>query len=192
MRRTHKAFLVMLATAVAVMAGSVTAGAANPPPETGTIDGANFIIEMPATWNGTLVLYSHGYVTPGSALVARDAGDSVTRAWLLANGNAIAGSSYSQNGWALQQAFHVQIALLDHFKSEHPDLKRTIAWGHSLGGIITAALVQLFPDRFAGAIPMCGVVAGGPGVWNSGLDTEFVFKTLLAPTSGLELVNITH
>jgi hypothetical protein len=35
-------------------------------------------------------------------------------------------------------------------------------------------------------------VAGGPGVWNSALDAEFVFKTLLAPTSALQLVNITH
>jgi len=194
MRRSHKAFLVLVATALAVMAGSVTAGAANPAPETGTIDGANFIIEMPATWNGTLVLYSHGYVTPGSALVARDAGDPVTHGWLLANGYAIAGSSYSQNGWALQQAFHDQIALLGHFQDEHGKPARTIAWGHSLGGIITAGLIQLHPERFAGALPMCGVVAGGVGVWNQGLDAQFVLKTL-APepaAAGLQLVNITN
>jgi len=194
MRRSHKAFLVLLATAVAVMAGSVTGAAANPPPETGTIDGANFKIEMPASWNGTLVLYSHGYVTPGNALVARDAGDPITAAWLLANGYAIAGSSYSQNGWALQQAFHDQIALLGHFQDEHGKPARTIAWGHSLGGIITAGLIQLHPERFAGAIPMCGVVAGGVGVWNQGLDAQFVLKTL-APepaAAGLQLVNITN
>lgn len=190
MRRTRVTLLAMLAIAGALMASSVPAGASGGI-ETGTIDGANFIIQMPSVpWNGTLVLYSHGYVTPGSPLVARDAGDPATAGWLLAHGYAIAGSSYSQNGWALQQAFHDQIALLDHFRSEHRDLKRTVAWGHSLGGMITAGLVQLFPNRFAGAIPMCGVVAGGPGVWNTGLDAEFVFKTLLAPTSGLQLVNI--
>ena len=194
MRRSHKALLVLLATAVAVMAGSVTGAAANPPPETGTIDGANFKIEMPASWNGTLVLYSHGYVTPGSSLVAHDAGDPITAAWLLANGYAIAGSSYSQNGWALQQAFHDQIALLGHFQDEHGKPARTIAWGQSLGGIITAGLIQLHPERFAGAIPMCGVVAGGVGVWNQGLDAQFVLKTL-APepaASALQLVNITN
>ena len=194
MRRSHKAFLVLVATAVAVMAGSVTAGAANPASETGTIDGANFIIEMPATWNGTLVLYSHGYVLPGNPLTATDAGDPVTRAWLLANGYAIAGSSYSTNGWAVQAALHDQIALLDHFQDEHGNPVRTIAWGHSLGGMITAGLIQRNPERFAGAIPMCGVVAGGVGVWNQGLDAEFVFKTL-APepaAAGLQLVNITN
>ncbi len=33
--------------------------------QTGTFaDGAKFLIEVPAHWNGTLLLYSHGYVTP--------------------------------------------------------------------------------------------------------------------------------
>jgi pimeloyl-ACP methyl ester carboxylesterase len=194
MRRSHKALLGLLAIVAALLASSVTAAAvADPPPETGTIGGANFLIEMPATWNGTLVLYSHGYVTPGSPLTALDAGDPLTAGWLLANHYAIAGSSFSQNGWALQQAFHDQIALLDHFQAEHGRPDRTIAWGHSLGGIVTAGLIQLNPERFAGAIPMCGVVAGGVGVWNEALDSQFVFKTL-APepaASTLQLVNIT-
>src|SRR2546428_11988359 len=82
MRRSHKAFLVMLATAVAVVATSVTAGAANPPPETGTIHRANFLIQMPATWNGTLVLYSHGYVTPGHPLTAVDGREPATAPWV--------------------------------------------------------------------------------------------------------------
>ena len=40
---------------------------------TGTFsDGATYEIQLPAVqWNGTLVLYSHGYVTPGSANRAR-------------------------------------------------------------------------------------------------------------------------
>src|SRR6266851_3877552 len=51
--------------------------------------------------------------------------------------------------------------------------------------------VQLYPDRFAGAIPLCGVLAGGEATWNAGLDGAYAFKTLLAPTSSLQLVNIT-
>ena len=69
--------------------------------------------------------------------------------------------------------------------------KRVIAWGGSLGGIITAGLVQLYPDRFAGAIPICGVLAGGVATWNTGLDGAYAFKTLLAPASQLQLVGIT-
>ncbi|HEX6797458.1 MAG TPA: prolyl oligopeptidase family serine peptidase [Ktedonobacterales bacterium] len=159
---------------------------------TGTIDGAAYKIDIPASWNGTLVLYSHGYVAPGSPNLAQDVGDPVTGAWLLAHGYALAGSSYSTTGWALQQAFHDQIALLDYFDQTFGQPSRTIAWGHSLGGIITAGLVQLDPGRFDAALPMCGVVAGGVGTWNVALDAEFVFRTLLAPTSSLQVVDITH
>ncbi len=148
----------------------------------GTLGGANYTISVPSNWNGTLVLYSHGYVFTNQPLLnpAPDVGDSLTGAALLQQGYALAGSSYSQNGWALQQAFHDQIALLDFFDTTCGQPTRTIAWGHSLGGIITAGLVQLFPNRFAGALPMCGVLAGGVGTWNQALDSAFAFDVLLA------------
>lgn len=146
----------------------------------GNIGGANYLIEVPSNWNGTLVLYSHGYVFPGNPLTPQDAGDPLTEAAMLQAGYALAGSSYSQNGWALQQAFHDQIALLDFYKATCGQPPRTIAWGHSLGGIITAGLVQLNPNRFAGALPMCGVLAGGIGTWNQALDGAFAFDVLLA------------
>src|SRR5206468_5430864 len=69
---------------------------------------------------------------------------------------------------------------------------RTIAWGHSLGGIITAGLLQTHPERIDAALPMCGVLAGSVAVWNEGLDAEFVIKEPLAPTSNLKLVRITN
>jgi pimeloyl-ACP methyl ester carboxylesterase len=188
--------VVGLLAVVGLALGSATAAYAvvGPVTDTGTIGGAPYKIEIPAHWNGTLVLYSHGYVVPGQPLVAKDAGDDATGAVLKSEGYALAGSGYSQNGWAVQQAFHDQIALLDYFNLTYGKPMRTIAWGHSLGGIITAGLIQLNPQRFAGALPMCGVVAGGPGVWNEGLDAEFVFKTLAADPAamGLQLVNITN
>lgn len=148
----------------------------------GTLEGANYTIAVPANWNGTLALYSHGYVFAGSPLLnpAPDAGDPQTAAVLLQQGYALAGSSYSQNGWALQQAFHDQAALLHFFDVTCGHPTRTIAWGHSLGGIITAGLIQLFPERFDAALPMCGVLAGGIGTWNQALDSAFAFDVLLA------------
>ena len=147
-----------------------------------------FHIQIPPSWNGTLVLYSHGYAFGASP--PTDVGDPVTGAWLLAHGYALAGSSYSTSGWALQQAFEDQIDVLNYFDANFGQPTRTIAWGHSLGGMITAGLVQLFPDRFTAALPMCGVVAGGPGVWNQGLDSEFALQTLLAP-GAFKLVGFT-
>lgn len=72
-------------------------------------DGATFLIEVPPNWNGTVVLYSHGYVVPGSPNPATDVGDPVTRDFLLSNGYALAGSSYATTGWALQQAFPIRL-----------------------------------------------------------------------------------
>jgi pimeloyl-ACP methyl ester carboxylesterase len=150
---------------------------------TGVIGGAAYKIEVPTNWNGTLALYSHGYSFPGSPNPATDVGDALTGAALLSQGYALAGSSYSAQGWALEQAFHDQIALLDFFDQTCGQPIRTIAWGHSLGGIITAGLVQLFPNRFDGALPMCGVLAGGVGTWNQALDGAFAFDVLLAGNS---------
>jgi len=50
--------------------------------------------------------------------------------------------------------------------------------------------VQRYSTRFDAALPMCGVVAGGVGIWNQALDSAFAFYELLAKGSGLQLVNI--
>jgi dienelactone hydrolase len=155
-------------------------------------DGATFLIEVPSPWNGTLLLYSHGYVVPGSQNPARDVGDQATSAFLLANGFALAGSSYAHTGWAIEEALVDQIAVLDTFEAFFAKPARTIAWGHSLGGIITAGLIQRNPQRFDAALPMCGVLSGGVATWNQALDSAFAFKTLLAFASPLEVVNITN
>ncbi len=155
-------------------------------------DGAEYLIEVPSDWNGTLFLYSHGYVVPGSANPARDVGDPFTRFFMLSHHFALAGSSYATTGWAIHEALVDQIAVLDLFKVVAGQPKRTVAWGHSLGGIITAGLIQRNPERFDAALPMCGVLSGGVATWNTALDSEFAFKTLLAPGSGLHLVNIAN
>jgi len=154
-------------------------------------DGATYLIEVPSPWNGTLVLYSHGYVVPKTGNPAEDVGDPITGGYLLANGYALGGSSYATTGWAVQQALPDQIEVLDKFKTLVGTPSRTIAWGHSLGGIITAGLVQRYPGRFDAALPMCGVVAGSVGTWNQALDSAFAFEVLLGAGSGLQVVNIT-
>jgi pimeloyl-ACP methyl ester carboxylesterase len=153
-------------------------------------DGATYLIQVPYNWNGTLFLYSHGYVTPGSPNPAVDVGDPDTGAFLLANGFALAGSSYATTGWAIHEALNDQIAVLDVFDKLFPHPVATIAWGHSLGGIITAGLIQRNPKRFTAAQPMCGVLSGGVATWNTALDAEFAFKTLLAPATNLQVVDI--
>jgi pimeloyl-ACP methyl ester carboxylesterase len=145
-------------------------------------DGATWEIQVPAHWNGTLFLYSHGYVVPGSSNPAMDVGDPVTGKWMLSHGYALAGSSYATTGWAIQQAFPDQMKTLGIFTKRVGRPSRTVAWGHSLGGIITAGLVQDYPKDFNAALPMCGVLSGGVATWNTALDAQFAFKTLIDPS----------
>jgi opacity protein-like surface antigen len=138
MRRSRLALVALsaaLLTTALVPAASAAAaqtcgGSGSPSSLTGSLaDGATYLIQCPGgAWNGTLFLYSHGYVTPGSANPAQDAGDPVTASWLLSHGYALAGSSYASTGWAIQQALPDQVGTLDAFDQAYRTPGRTIAW----------------------------------------------------------------
>jgi pimeloyl-ACP methyl ester carboxylesterase len=177
-------------SATASAATSSCGGSGSVTTVNGTLaDGATYRIQCPSgVWNGTLFLYSHGYVTPGAANPAEDVGDPITGAWLLSQGYALAGSSYASTGWAIQQALPDQVNTLGVFDQSYGKPRTTIAWGHSLGGIITAGLIQDYPNLFNAALPMCGVLSGGVATWNTALDAAFAFQQLIDPT--IQVVNI--
>jgi pimeloyl-ACP methyl ester carboxylesterase len=160
---------------------------------TGTLaDGATYLMQCPAgKWNGTLLLYSHGYVVPGAANPAEDVSDPVTSSWMLGHGFAMAGSSYAATGWSVAQALPDQVSTIKAFETRYGKPRQTIAWGDSLGGLITEGLVQDYPKLFTAALPMCGVGSGGVATWNTALDAEVAFQALLAKNPDLQLVNIT-
>jgi pimeloyl-ACP methyl ester carboxylesterase len=186
------AVAVVCAFVLLLIASSRAAAGGTDTTYTGTFaDGATYLIQVPAGWNGTLLLYSHGYVVPGSPNPARDVGDPLTGQWLLDHGYALAGSSYATTGWAIKEAIPDQLATLATFSNLVGTPTRTIAWGHSLGGIITAGLLQDDPGRFTAALPMCGVLAGGVGTWNEALDSAFAVQQLLGTGTGLQVVHIT-
>ena len=142
---------------------------------------------MPAHWNGTLLLYSHGYapqVRPPE-LAPRDLED-----WLLAHGYALAASSYSRGGWAVAQAVPDQIATLAVVSERIGTPRLTLAWGDSMGGLVTTALAETPGVRIDGAVSACGSIAGTLAMMNTALDGAFAFVTLQAPAAGIELVGV--
>ena len=105
LKSTMTAGLLAAAAALAITGAAPAAVSASSPGShfTGSLpDGASWVADLPAQWNGTLLLYSHGF----GPLVAQDAPDPGTSAALLARGYALAGSSYDPNGsqWALNSA----------------------------------------------------------------------------------------
>ncbi|WP_246101563.1 prolyl oligopeptidase family serine peptidase [Streptomyces cyaneus] len=182
---------IALLTAAAVCAATATALPAQAATDThleGKLpSGAAYLMDVPADWNGTVLLFSHGYRPAGSPSPGEDSPDSTTRDKLLAEGYALIGSSYATNGWAVTDAVPDQLATLDLFTEKFGTAGRTLAWGRSYGGLVTTALAERHADRFDGSLSMCGLVQGGVANWNSTLDPVFALKTLLAPGADIPL-----
>lgn len=177
----------MLAVAVAVP----TATAADAPAhvEGKLASGATWVMDVPENWNGTVLLYSHGYRPAGSPNPAQNAPTEAALAAALEEGYALVGSSYATTGWAVEQAVPDQLATLDEFITRFGRAHHTIAWGTSYGGLVTTTIAERHPERIDGSLAMCGLVHGGVANWNSTLDAAYAVKTLLAPDADLPLVD---
>ncbi|MFG3203688.1 alpha/beta hydrolase [Streptomyces sp. NPDC048192] len=154
---------------------------------TGTLaDGASWIADVPARWNGTLLLFSHGF----GPTVAQDAPSGAVRTELLAEGYAMAGSSYDPHGsmWALNSAEHDQFATLDAVAAKIGGPRRTLAVGQSMGGLVNAQIARDGAGRVDGALGLCGLVAGGTDLDNYQLDAEYTLARLLLPGRDVGLV----
>jgi pimeloyl-ACP methyl ester carboxylesterase len=199
MRRPLR-FIVLLGLLAGLLAAhdaAIAAAADGRHSHSGTIDGAQFRVETPEHWNGTLVLYSHGYLPPGFpsfgiALTNRPPDRSETERWLLEHGYALAASQFVEGGtgYQVQNALHDQMALLDWFDENVGRPRHTVATGQSMGAAIAVLLAERHPDRFDGVATMCG--GYDPlGTFNAGLDVDFTVKTLLAPGQDIDLVRMT-
>ncbi|SHF59595.1 hypothetical protein SAMN05443575_0394 [Jatrophihabitans endophyticus] len=164
---------------------------------TGTLDGAKYAIVLPARWNGTLLLYSHGYRfaqagPPSFETPSTDAqvsstdedgtGQDALSKQLLAKGYALAGSAYKSNGWAVADGVAAAEALHDKFTKTVGTPNRTYVWGDSLGGLISEIVAERNASWVDGAAPMCGAVAGPNLNLDVALDVAFAIKTLVDPS----------
>jgi hypothetical protein len=184
-----------VALAIAVTAPAAVSAAPSGSHVTGTLpDGATWIADLPAQWNGTLLLYSHGF----GPLTAADAPDPATSAALLARGYALAGSSYDPHGsmWALNSAVRDQFGTLQAVEAGvlpgRPS--QVLAFGTSMGGLISALEAQdggYGTGRIDGALTTCGIVAGAVNLNNYQLDGEYALAQLLLPGQQVKLVRFT-
>lgn len=127
--------------------------------DTGTLNGAPYRIEVPAGWNGGLVMYAHGYEmqgTPFEPLQPRHAG---FRQAFTSRGFAFAQSWYSAAGWAVREGMDDTEALRRHFVARYGAPDSTFVTGHSMGGLITVATIETRGEDYDGALPFCGLLA---------------------------------
>ncbi|MFG2780012.1 alpha/beta hydrolase [Streptomyces prunicolor] len=151
-------------------------------------DGATWIADTPAQWNGTLLLFSHGY----GPTTAADAPSPAASQALLDAGYALVGSSYDPNGsmWALDSAERDQFAALTAFRRQVGAPTRVISVGQSMGGLVNAQIARDGAGRVDGALGLCGLVAGGVDLGNYQLDAEYTLATFFDPADADALVNL--
>lgn len=135
----------------------------------GVLGGAAYRIEVPANWNGRLVMYAHGFRGEGASLTVSD---PTIRRYLIENGYAWAASSYSTNFYDVRAGVEDTNALALAFNQiaaargrPLPPPSRMYITGHSMGGHVTGAAIEdetyataKNKVRYQGAVPMCGVM----------------------------------
>lgn len=150
----------------------------------GEIDGAPYRIVVPANWNGTLLVYGHGYrdkadhpgevdnrnadIAPSAALVPV----------LLAQGYALSGSAYKDNGWAVEEGTHDLKNVVTYFRDNITQPDRTILWAFSMGTVIGFDSMERFGGIYDGALCGCAVGAGAPQSWDSAGDLALAYDVM--------------
>jgi len=151
--------------ALAVVLGLIAVlGMAHPALADDVVDGrigpgAIYRLVRPTSWNGTLVVYAHGYVSPDQPVAIPPDAELVI-ALLSSRGFAVAVSSFSENGWAVKDGTQRTHQLLGLFTSKFGNPSRVYAAGGSMGGLIAIRLIERYPGEFSGVLSACAVAGG--------------------------------
>ena len=123
----------------------------------GTLDGADYLIEVPENWSGGLVVYAHGIQRgpgPGAA-TALPIGLHV-----LDKGHAWIASGYRAREYQPHLFIEDLVALRELFVKEIGRPRWTVIYGQSMGGHIAVASLELRPGLYQGGVAECGLVDG--------------------------------
>ncbi len=143
------------------------------------------VVKPQTNWNGTIILDLDGNSVRGPAPL------STTVKWLLDHGYAYGGTTRSPVNYNFPQAVENLITVRNEFITAFGVTPwRTIAWGSSRGGFVGRLCMELRPDIFDAAIVMAGGGAGEISTLNRFLDSGFVLKTLVDPTSPMKIVGV--
>ena len=191
------ATLVVASPAHAAATGPTCDGATPVQTCTGTTsDGAAYKMVVPASFNGTVTIWSHGFggntTIPGYFAVdstaqlapngpGQNGGSPELVKYLTDKGVAVMGSGFSTQGWNLDEAVKTNTELVGIFKAKFTTTKKVVAWGYSMGGGITQAFAEQHPELLASAAVMNPVDA-----WSSQgkyfIDILWLMKTWFDPS----------
>lgn len=201
--------LVALSTAAVLITGLtsvIPAQAADPSCSTAsyvttcvgaTSDTAPYMFITTAAFNGTVLLWSHGLRPnvdiplgiPGyggykvtNTPEPAPGGDKAIISALLGAGYGIAGSGFSRQGVNVQQAVTANVELIDIFKKKNPSTTKVVAWGASLGTLITQTLAETHPELIDAVALVCPATAPTDAMISYFGDFMWGFKTFFDPS----------
>lgn len=146
--------------------------------EGGQTSGAKYKICMPDQWNGDLVVYAHGYVSPYEELqIVDDAVDGKPISEIINQlGYAFATTSYYTNGLVKPELGIKDLSDLVYiFHGIYGEPRHVYLVGASEGGLNTAIAVEQYPTVFSGGLAACGPVGNFRGQINYFGDFRVVF-----------------
>jgi len=152
--------------------------------ETGTLQGAPWRIDVPAHWNGELVMYAHGFEPVGTPRPDPWPGNAWSEA-LVKAGYAVAQSGYADQGWAVRGAIDDLERLRAQFVARHPDTKRSWILGFSMGGAVAIGTLERMPEHYSGGISMCGANLPGDVLAAEVLTSLVAFEYFFPGAKGL-------
>jgi hypothetical protein len=123
----------------------------------GTLGGADYLIEVPANWRGGLVVFAHGVQRgPGPGTV----GSPPIGSHIVAQGHAWIASGFRAREYQPHLFIEDLVALRELFLSEIGQPRWTIIYGQALGGHVVVASLELRPGLYQGGLAECGAVDG--------------------------------
>ena len=194
MRRVARLLFVLTVLIAAVTAASAGPATAEAPPEYfvdetklpfaaipgidtdrywGIHNGAGYRIEVPRNWNNRLVMWAHGFAAAGSSSrsttirCAPSWPRTATRGRRRVTPGTSTTSRRVKDTHALTLRFNGIVG--------KPDL--TYLTGASMGGHVTAAAIEQYPQAYDGAMPICGVL-GDHELFDFYLDYNLVSAAL--------------
>lgn len=124
--------------------------------DSGSLNGARYVILFPENWKGKLVMYAHGYEFMGAKpRQSQNPGFANSMKPFLERGFAVAASDYQYQGFALPQGVDDTEALRKFFVKTYGKPDTTYMVGHSMGGGITLATLENFGANYYGGLPLC-------------------------------------
>ncbi len=150
----------------------------------GELHGAPYRIRVPENWNGTLLVFAHGYRDKADHPAEIDnrnadiAPNAALEAPLLAQGFALAGTAFKDNGWAIADAIQDAKNLAVFFRGNIAKPDRTIFWAVSVGTVAAFKSMEQFNGIYDGALCLCAVGAGATRIWDNGLSLYLAYDVV--------------